>query len=558
MKYTFFRTLVFVCVLVTSVACSPATPSFRTPEIAGPTDLEVEVEAEPVFEGYWVGTLEELIGDMRVLGATFDILPQPGGAVSGKFILTFPEGPPEEHAVNGTIQGNKIQFTEPDGRYFWATLDGDELTGFVSWECYDCGYWGTFTLTRQSGTTDLPPPDQSLPAPIRFVDVADGGTVTASVDPVTGLPTATIRIGIDADLPAPYIGLDANGLIVGRFTNDPYQPAPFEKELKWTPWEGNGAYTLSLQVLDWDNTSQVLSTVTISVNVTGIPEGTPTVRERFIELYRQNFGLNLTAPAFARNIKVFSDSATPSVWVSTAYIEGKLYEIMILDDGTVNTSTRPVGTSAPDSVCRPAGYINMLAVIVDYGNTGMTPSQIEADLYRAQQAANERWAKYSSSLSLSQPILHLGLTVAIAGTPITPGQFLSPGQILSGTGQDAAQFDIVAQVDMDADNTTMGQYGGLGISLGGCNPSGATSVNLGITARDSQMLAIGDIGGSLIEHELTHSMGWLHHWPNGFGSGEDWLRNRDGWEPYLLFGWTDTDGDGVIEIYDQTPYGLTP
>jgi hypothetical protein len=28
--------------------------------------------------------------------------------------------------------------------------------------------------------------------------------------------------------------------------------------------------------------------------------------------------------------------------------------------------------------------------------------------------------------------------------------------------------------------------------------------------------------------------------------------------PTLMFGWTDSDGDGVVEILDPTPYGMAP
>ena len=35
----------------------------------------------------------------------------------------------------------------------------------------------------------------------------------------------------------------------------------------------------------------------------------------------------------------------------------------------------------------------------------------------------------------------------------------------------------------------------------------------------------------------------------------DW--SSDDWIPYDLFGWSDTDGDGVPEIIDPTPYGTS-
>jgi hypothetical protein len=31
----------------------------------------------------------------------------------------------------------------------------------------------------------------------------------------------------------------------------------------------------------------------------------------------------------------------------------------------------------------------------------------------------------------------------------------------------------------------------------------------------------------------------------------------DDWIPYVMFGWTDTDGDGIREIVDTTRYGTS-
>jgi hypothetical protein len=61
-----------------------------------------------------------------------------------------------------------------------------------------------------------------------------------------------------------------------------------------------------------------------------------------------------------------------------------------------------------------------------------------------------------------------------------------------------------------------------------------------------------------LSHEMSHLFGMMDSWPfqpEGLtrpdGSpGDDWI-------PYAMFGWTDTDGDGIIEILDPTPYGTS-
>jgi hypothetical protein len=57
-------------------------------------------------------------------------------------------------------------------------------------------------------------------------------------------------------------------------------------------------------------------------------------------------------------------------------------------------------------------------------------------------------------------------------------------------------------------------------------------------------------------HELSHVFGLVDDWPippdmipGPFG------QPINDWVPYPMFGWTDADGDGIIEMLDPTPYG---
>ncbi len=177
-----------------------------------------------------------------------------------------------------------------------------------------------------------------------------------------------------------------------------------------------------------------------------------------------------------------------------------------------------------------------------------------------QARANQKWEQYSTSLGLAEPILQIDrLETAIIPAPPVPGQTLTNEQIISLTGKNPADFDWLAEIDLDADNSFSGQYGGLGVSLqGGCLPSGAQRVNIAFSAVDENTL-LNSAAGSVFGHELEHGMGWQHWWRNGLGDIDSMTTRMDFWMPTLLFGWTDTDGDGTIEILDSsTPYGLTP
>lgn len=56
-------------------------------------------------------------------------------------------------------------------------------------------------------------------------------------------------------------------------------------------------------------------------------------------------------------------------------------------------------------------------------------------------------------------------------------------------------------------------------------------------------------------HELSHMFGMMDDWPPQRGAAGPAGSVADDWIPYVMFGWTDTDGDGIREILDPTPYG---
>lgn len=384
------------------------------------------------------------------------------------------------------------------------------------------------------------------------MELDEGGTIHASTNPATGLPTATTLVeSSDSYLP---LGLEADGLLVAIDTEQ-RGATPYQVEFEWTPWHGNGRYVLNLQLLDWQNNTLPSSQV-ITANVVGLPEDAPTVKSRFIDLYRNRFGLNLTAPTFARFNASSHSPDKESRWVSTAYIGNHLYEIDILNNGTITTPSYAINTDESVGFCRPSGTIRMLAVVVDYGNTGLDPADAESALRAGLEEAQQQWADTSLQIGLSEPVLQVELTTFVYGPPPLTGRYVTPDEIRSASGLDPADFDLLVEIDLDKNNTITGQYEGMGVSLGdGCRPLGVRHTNSAFNVRDQNSLE-NAMSGSIFNHELIHSMGWMHWWPNQSGDSLSWVHSRTGWEPSLLFGWTDVDGDGIIEILDPTPYGL--
>lgn len=393
----------------------------------------------------------------------------------------------------------------------------------------------------------------STPQPLgQIVGISDGATIAAQQYTESKFPYATLTLNVtDREQ---KITLDADGILVSRH-DMLYTPGIEELHMNWIPWHGNGEYRLDITMFNYRG--RVIEEQSITVFVEGIPPETPTIQDTIINLYRQYFNLALTHPIILHYSDPDPERSAWNQWVSVAYIDDRYYYLYLYDESGVSGHYSNSLNSGVNGVCRPRGEYKVLTLVVDYGNTGVDPAAAVEELEDAAEAANRRWAEYSTSIGMEMPILQIETTTVFLGAPPTPGDFTSVDVLESLTGYDPSQFDIIAQVDLDYNATAVWQYGTRGgIALyGGCVQGGPTHVNMGLAITYQNHLD--SVGGALYEHELTHLFGWSHLWPDGDGSGIAQL-NKGLWFPYSLFGWVDADGDGIPEILDSTPYGMMP
>lgn len=410
--------------------------------------------------------------------------------------------------------------------------------------------------------TDAPPVTLSTASPTPapeawFIDLQSGASLAAELHPASGLPRVTTRVGLIQEerigRSPGYLALDADGIQVARIDMAHLEQVQ-ETEFAWTAWHGNGPYRLTLY--KFNRTGRVLSRQEMTVQVTGIPEQTASIRERFVEAYQQYFGLALSDPVFLHYNNENPEESEWNQWISTAYIGDSLYVIYFYDESDVlGTMDKPLNQGL-NCACRPAGRYRVLVVVVDYGNTGIDPQEAMDKVSMASQEANQRWVEFSSQAGLTEPILALETSVVFAPAPPVPGQVLTAAQVLALTGQDPARFDILAEVDLDFNILTAHSYGGGGVALmNACRPEGSQGVNMLVGISSAENLP--DMARALFDHELIHIFGWAHTWPDGDGSAPAQL-NQGRWFPYALFGWTDSDQDGNLEILSEAPYGYQP
>jgi hypothetical protein len=430
----------------------------------------------------------------------------------------------------------------------------------------------TPTLPAQTQTAG---PSDSGGMQVRFVDLTDGGSIPSVLD-ADGRPLVTVQVEVSGISPV-IVTLEANGLPAvdagghlleaRNFTS---AASSYTGEIPWSPANGGGDYTLVVTAM---SSEKQFATATVHVTVTGIAAFTPTppplglaeAQKRISELIRQQFSVSIPKPSVERFD--FPTNPTRSRWIGSAYYQGTRYYIDLYDDTHYEWSTGQYSDTAHKGgdkwlLCRPSGTARVLTIFVDYGNIGANRDTVLAQVPVVVDMVNGLYTQFTLSQGFSAALMTVQAEAAYVSPPPAPGEFLTADQVRTLTGKDPAAYDFLMQIDLDANATLAGRYftdligPGGGVALQACDSGG----KYGIFNIWSSITDASNVQGGLImdfDHELSHLFGMMDSWayrrdafaPNGI--------TLDDWIPYVMFGWTDTDGDGIPEIIDPTPYGTS-
>ena len=255
------------------------------------------------------------------------------------------------------------------------------------------------------------------------------------------------------------------------------------------------------------------------------------------QAYEQEFGEVIPRPAIYNDTRSV-DCLGNTRLTTTAYLgERDLIYLYLSRDGTTVNYKRDELVSFP-----PAGTFRVLTVWIDHAET--TGGRLA--LWEAAQAdINRHHAEFATSRGFASPIVVFeSVNVTIEASQIDdPRIEESVISAAESHGISAQGFDIVMSINIDPDASEGGFAGGTFVYVG--NYSGWQAP---LTAADMTSIA-----KTAYHHEVGHLWGWAHEWAPSCG-GTDL-----GFDPFIapptLFGWEDTDGDGVPEILDTTPYG---
>lgn len=201
-----------------------------------------------------------------------------------------------------------------------------------------------------------------------------------------------------------------------------------------------------------------------------------------------------------------------------------------------------------DNAIRPEGTIDVLAIGIARNHTSLE-TDFMTEWSDAQDRINQQHADYATALGLAGPIMTFNNTnvvinhSALGGLDVT--HINDAKQWVIDQGHDISHYDVVMILDLDPKNQAGGgTVRGSGYLYMRWFPLPNNSNNVDITPTDWDGFA-----RASYHHEIGHLHAWGHHWPNEWaGPGSDFITCPTN------FGWTDVDGDGVVEILDSNPY----
>ncbi len=432
----------------------------------------------------------------------------------------------------------------------------------------------------------------NLPASVDSNHIPGQVQITSPQDGAA-LDAGTVEVKFTA-AGGPFIeaNLLVDQLTVSYAAQDATSPA-VSGSLSWSqPTNGKHTLTISLLTMNKETVSASVQVLVGDVSGAGdVPstgqtpvaqpaqsESLDSARQRIIQILHDEYGINMTNPPIGRKER---EGVTSDPWTSAIYYKDTFISISIYPDGREDHHASPLNYSDPGAqtslikpgdkpipMCRPSGTVKLLVVFVDYQNLGVTQQEAFDALSQTVSQINGKYFEASQAAGVQNPLLKLQATPAyISSPPATEYQTLTPDLTRALTGYDPAAYDILIQIDLDANDSSgkVAKAGSFGWATSGCGAL-PVDVNMWISISTQDQLSPNSSDARLsftLGHEILHTMGYpigltgVHEWVCGDGTIPDPADQCDQNNlPTLMMGWTDTDGDGVVEILDSTPYGL--
>jgi hypothetical protein len=305
---------------------------------------------------------------------------------------------------------------------------------------------------------------------------------------------------------------------------------------------------------DWaweDVGTQYLELATLSVG--DVPPGpsfavlSQRVRDRYAVLY----DVSVPMPVFVNSAQL-SDCPEERHLLTTAWLPTEVPNVRRLITMYLSADGRSAFRKSEQLLqAVPAGRFTVLTVLLTYPET--TGEDALALLQAVQGEINDQHAQFALDRGYASPIVQFEFTnTTVPGGELffTPRTLAAMRAELGDRGVDVDRYDFVVVLNPDPGKIE----GGLA-QLSWSPPYFVYMGNFGPWTTPLESRNFASMAWAAYHHEIGHHWGWQHDWTPTCGNSA-----RDAYfAPFItdpaLFGWEDTDGDGIPEILDSNPYG---
>ncbi len=252
--------------------------------------------------------------------------------------------------------------------------------------------------------------------------------------------------------------------------------------------------------------------------------------------YQRVFGTQIAHPAYFDNSTCGGGTVSTTAYFRQSDRKSTLLYLSTSVDG------KTVVNQLRNTVVTPAGMFRVLVVLVGYADT---VNQSNAPMFvPAQDQINQDHATFAASKGYSAPIVSFQNTnMVIDHSEIAdPRTAAGVTAALTQHGVSTNGYDFFVSINIDSARVEGGQS-----SIG--TPGFIYMGNFSGWKSPLGPNEFANIAHAVYHHEVAHHWGWspLHDWAPCYNLAPFVV-------PPVLFGWEDTNRNGVPEILDPAPY----
>ena len=338
-----------------------------------------------------------------------------------------------------------------------------------------------------------------------------------------------------------------------------------------TALKPNTTYTITLDTTVKTTSGKALNrNYSFSFKIAEEKYNNSNIKEYAIPLFRSQFGIDLCSPFIAKVYATNTNGRICDYWIATAYLDKYPLRLFITEDGSFLRGYKfqhYPNLNDPNRVVyiEPKGIKNIINVFLDYGNSDI--SQVYDKYWsHLQDSINNEYTKYFKSWGIKDTMLYLKNTnICINAALVGKDAYLYTNlyPYLKSNGYDVNLYDLIIIMNMNPGSdiccawqvSTHPEEGPFNLV---CHDFRHQSVNFAnYTQAD-----FNDYAYTIYFEEMQHAFGYEHGMPlryfyNHLTPEVAHLQGKP--DLFVLpgvFGWDDTDGNGIIEILEPNPFGL--